>query len=108
MTKFIAQELSLDQAGALRPLLARIARVDKSLADQLRRAAASVTLNLAEGRGRAGADRRYSFRVAHGSHHELRAALDLAVAFGYLDADDVAPVAGIADRLGGMLYSLAK
>ena len=40
------------------------------LADQARRAMASVPLNLAEGAGRAGRDRVYHFRIAYGSVKE--------------------------------------
>ena len=50
------------------------------LADQARRAAASVPLNLAEGAGnRPGSgQRRKSYEIARGSAYEVAAALDLA------------------------------
>jgi hypothetical protein len=45
---FYAESLSIELIEALRPLVARIKRSDRSLADQLRRAASSVALDVAE------------------------------------------------------------
>ncbi len=47
MALVIAQ-VSIDLVGELRPLVLRIRRYDRSLADQLVRAASSVALNIAE------------------------------------------------------------
>ncbi|MEZ0310408.1 MAG: four helix bundle protein, partial [Myxococcota bacterium] len=48
------------------------------LADQLRRAAASITLNFAEGCGKGGArDRRRFFQHARGSAYEVTAVADV-------------------------------
>lgn len=55
------------------------------LGDQLRRAAASVTLNLAEGCGkRTDRDRKRFFQIAKGSTYEVAAVFDVARAFGAL------------------------
>ena len=45
----LVKELSIEIVAALRPLVPRIRRRDRSLADQLVRAASSVALNIAEG-----------------------------------------------------------
>jgi four helix bundle protein len=45
----IVAQLSIELVEALRPLVLRIRRHDRSLADQLVRAASSVALNIAEG-----------------------------------------------------------
>lgn len=45
---FQAMELSLELVEALVPLMPRIKQRDKALEDQLRRAASSIGLNLAE------------------------------------------------------------
>ncbi|MCK6526309.1 four helix bundle protein [Myxococcota bacterium] len=50
---------------------------EASLRDQVRRATESVVLNLAEGCGREGLDRRRHFRIAAGSAAEACAVLDL-------------------------------
>jgi four helix bundle protein len=70
----------------------RVARWPKGhgdLADQLRRAMTSAVLNLAEGNGKQkhGIERRRFFRIALGSICEVAAALDLALAFGLVDAE---------------------
>jgi hypothetical protein len=54
---FQAYEVALELAAALTPVLTSLARRDSSLASQLRRAAASVPLCLAEGARRSGKDR---------------------------------------------------
>jgi four helix bundle protein len=105
---FHALELSYDVITALAAPLARIAAADASLADQLRRAAQSVSLNLTEGSGRAGRDRARCYRIAQGSHLEARSCLRVAERFGYLAADEYAVVDRLADRLAGMLWSLAR
>jgi four helix bundle protein len=46
---FVVAQLSIELVEALRPLVPRIRRCDRSLADQLVRAASSVALNIAEG-----------------------------------------------------------
>ena len=48
---------ALGLVSALRPVLGELAKSDRNLADQLRRAASSVVLNIAEGNRRAGRDR---------------------------------------------------
>jgi hypothetical protein len=45
-------------------------------------------------------------RIAYGSLREVRCALELAVAKGWLDSGEEAHV--VADRFGGMLYRLAR
>jgi four helix bundle protein len=55
------------------------------LVDQLRRAMASVVLNLAEGNSRKSmAERRRFFEIARGSVIEVAACIDLARAFGLI------------------------
>ena len=68
----------------LRGPLTRIRRTDARLHIQLRTAAASIALNIAEGRGRAGKDRRHHWRIAHGSAEEVQAILKVAESFGDL------------------------
>ena len=66
--------VALDMIGALRPLVPRIARHDRSLADQLRRAASSVVLNLAEMERSDAGNARARLCTAAGSLSETRAA----------------------------------
>ena len=71
--------------GDLKPLLERIGRHDRDLADQARRAGASIALNAAEGSGARGGNRGLRYASALGSAREVRACLHVARAFGYID-----------------------
>jgi four helix bundle protein len=88
----------------LRRLVAAIAQHDADLARQIRRAASSVPLNIAEGRQRFGRDRAHSWRVAAGSAAEVREALRVALAWGYIDAAAAAGALERLDRIGAMLW----
>ena len=105
---FVAYDVSLDALRALRPLLERVAARDAALAEQLRKAAASVPLNLAEGRRRRGRDRTHSFRVAAGSAAESLAALDVADALGYVDAADAVVARAHLDRVLALTWPLVR
>ena len=82
-----------------------IGRHDRDLLSQLKRAASSVPLNVAEGLGHKGGHREQRFHTALGSAREVVACLDVAVAWGYLNVE--APVLEEADHLVRMLYRLA-
>ena len=105
---FDAYDRSLELLRCLAPLLARLATHDADLAKQLRRAAASVPLNIAEANQRTGKDRPHLFRVALGSAAECAACLDVAVALGYLAAPEVAAALALVDRVRAMTFRLAR
>jgi len=98
---------ALQTCRDLRRVLAIIARHDKDLEKQVRRAACSVVLNIAEGEHSADGHRRERFRTARGSAAEVRAGVDAAVAFGL-----IAPLATVErarlDALVGTLSKLAS
>jgi four helix bundle protein len=74
------------------------------LADQLRRAAASVPLNFIEGCGRSSApDRRRFFQIAIGSAHEVAGTLDVMQRFELIDAARCACGHDICDHVIAML-----
>ena len=95
---------ALGLVAGLRPVLGELAKADRSLADQMRRAASSVVLNIAEGNRRAGRDRLQFFRIAAGSAAEVRAALDVARAWGMVGAATAAEAE--LDRVLAMLWRL--
>jgi four helix bundle protein len=102
--RFQAYDAALAMVAALRPVLAQLLKGDRALADQVRRAASSVALNLAEGNRRTGQDRLQFFRIAAGSAAEIRAALEVALAWGCIDA---APAAEAElDRVLAMVWRL--
>lgn len=74
------------------------------LADQLRRAASSITLNFAEGAGKKSAqDRLRYFRTARGSANEVVAILDVALAFRTVEKSLHQEAVDVADHLAAML-----
>ena len=117
-----AQLLVLDLIRTLRPLVERMRVTQPDLAKQLVRAANGVGLNLAEGFGRYGADKRRVYRLASAEAkevkaaleiaaaevHEVRAALEVALAWGLVAAPAIAPAQALADRVGRVTYALAR
>ena len=101
-----AQFLALDLIRALRPLCEQVARQGADLADQLRRAATSVALNLGEGNRRDGRDRAARFRIAAGECAEAATAVQVAVDWGYVPAAAATAALALADRLCAMLWRL--
>jgi len=74
------------------------------LVDQLRRAAASVPLNFAEGSAkRSAADRQRFFQIAKGSAYEVAAVLDVAHCFGVIDDQLRSRGLDLCDHIGAML-----
>ncbi|MGC4070679.1 MAG: four helix bundle protein [Polyangiaceae bacterium] len=91
-----------------RPLVDIIARRDRELASQARRALSSIALNAAEGFGTQAGNARLRFQSAHGSLSEARVALELAVVWGYLDESKTADLLAALHAVGGRLYGLAR
>ncbi len=104
--RFEAFELALQLIAALRPLIVKLARLDKDLARQLRRAASSIPLNLSEGSRRTGGDRLHSFRVAAGSAEEVLAVIKVAIAWQYLNTAETASALELLDREQAITYRL--
>mgnify|MGYP001548232249 CR=1 FL=1 len=92
----------------LAPLVQVIREQDRALADQLKRAAQSVVLNIAEGRGNKGGNAERLFATACGSAKEVRAALDVASDWGYLDMQVVAPLDRELDVVCAITWVLSR
>jgi four helix bundle protein len=105
---FQAYQLALETITALRPVMPRIRRHDRSLALQLVRAASSTVLNLGEGAYSDPGTRRARYCNAAGSANETRAALEVAVAWGYLTPSQAEPVSARLDRVIGILWKLSR
>ena len=106
MARFQTYDVALDMVRALRPLLVALERHDRDLARQARRAATSVPLNLAEGNRRKGGNRLQLFRIAAGSADEVRAALQVARAWGYVAEEQTEVALALLDRVLRMLWGL--
>jgi four helix bundle protein len=83
-------------------------RYDRSLADQLVRAASSVALNIAEPDASDAGNQRARFCTAAGSASEVRAALRLAVAWGYVLPSEAEPGSTLLARTVPTLSKLAR
>ncbi len=105
---FLALDHTFGIVRQLRPLVLSIRRHDSRLASQLRDAGSSVALNLGEGNRRQGRDRGHLWRVASGSAEEVRTALRVAEAWGYIDSAQAAAVLADIDALQAMLWKLTR
>jgi len=100
------------KAMELTKLVYRLARQLPSderyaLTDQLRRAAASIPSNIAEGNGRAGnKDYAHFLAIARGSLYETITQLELSKELGYID--DYEQVLPLAEEVSRMLTSMLR
>jgi four helix bundle protein len=102
-----AQAVATQFAGLVLTKLAKVPAPYRDLADQARRAAASIPLNIAEASGRTGKDRSHHFRIAYGSAQETAVALQLLTAVGVMAPADEALLLGLLDRVKAMCWRLA-
>ena len=105
-TRFEALELALVIISRLSRLLPAIRKHDPKLHNQLRDAASSVPMNLAEGNRRKGKDGVYLWSVAAGSADEVYTGLRTAVAWRYLRAESVSEALDQLDHLQAMIWQL--
>jgi four helix bundle protein len=105
---FQVEETAYGLIAALRPLLPRIKARDRALADQLARAASSVALNIAESNYSDAGNRRARLFTAAGSANETRAALRVAVEWGYCAASEAAGARALLERVIAMLWKLTR
>lgn len=92
----------------LAPLVQVIREQDRALADQLKRAAQSVVLNIAEGRGNDAGNARARFSTACGSAKEVRAALNVASDWGYIEAQRATLLDARLDEVCAISWCLGR
>ena len=86
--------------------LPQIARRDRTLEDQLRRAATSVLLNIAEGSGVRGGHRSLRYSTALGSARECQACLRVARALRYVPSST--SIDGALREVVGTLVNVSR
>jgi four helix bundle protein len=102
----IVHKVALEAVTALRPLVVPIRRQDRALADQLRRAASSMLLNIAESEYSDPGNSRARLHSAAGSANETVAALEVALAWRYIEPDAVFEALALLDRVKALLWRL--
>ena len=101
-TRIYQKSLELNRLA--RQIIEELPRGMAFLADQLRRAAASVALNFAEGYGKnSPRDQRRFFIIARGSAYEVAAILDVAREWDAISDTHFAKGQDLADHLAAML-----
>ena len=103
----IVQRKALQAAAGLRELIPLIRKRDRSLCDQVHRAMNSVVLNIAEADGNDPGTGKARFASACGSAKEVRAGLQLAVAYGYFASSSLAEVDRALDEVCAMSWRLS-
>lgn len=103
---FAALEVSYLVIKAVRPLVAIVERNNRDLADQILRAATSVSLNLAEGQRSAKGNRGKHYAIAHGSANEVKAGVRLAIALGIIEEAAADASLRALDRQLALLWKL--
>jgi four helix bundle protein len=87
--------------------MAVLRKRDRSLFEQVHRAMNSVVLNIAEADGNDLGTSKARFASACGSAKEIRAGLQLAVAYGYVASSTVAQVDTTLDEVCAMSWRLS-
>ena len=92
----------------LRPVVETVRTRDRALAEQLKRAAQSVVLNIAEARGSDAGNARARFSTACGSAKEVRAALHVASDWGYIDTHRAHHLDAELDEVCAITWCLSR
>ncbi len=108
LLRFDVFVVSLEALRGVRAHIAAVRKHDADLCKQLRKAATSVSLNIAEGRRRRGGDKTHLYRVASGSADEIIAALLAAEALGYVEMNRLDDTLEKLDRIQAMLWRLCN
>src|SRR5262249_18756698 len=103
-----AYRASTEFLGLTAKLISKIPKGYAALVDQLRRAALSVPLNIAEGSGKFSKDAVRFYAIARGSALECAAILDALQAMEVFDEAALIPEREILERVVSMLTGLIR
>ena len=99
----------LDFCGLALRIAVQLPRGHAALVDQLRRAATSIPLNVAEGAGKVTpGERAHCYRIARGSAMECGAVIDVARLLGGLPDKDLDEAKDLLVRIVAMLTRLCR
>jgi four helix bundle protein len=99
-------ELALSIVERLAPLMPLIQKRDRGLTIQLRNAASSMVLNIAESEHSDPGNRRARLFTAAGSANESRSAVRVAVAWGYIRRERATEILDRLDHVVAILWKL--
>ena len=105
--RLIVQRKALQAATGLREIVLVLKKRDRSLCEQVHRTMNSVVLNIAEADGNDLGTSRARFASACGSAKEVRAGLQLAVAYGYVTSSKASKVDTALDEVCAMSWRLS-
>jgi len=105
-----AFQLGRDLAIQSRPLITKLPSEERyALADQWRRAAYSVPLNIAEGASRKGpAEFRRHLDIARGSLHELEVIFELVIGQDYLKPEELQGLRQVRSECARTVWGLLR
>jgi four helix bundle protein len=100
-------DMMVEMVRVVHAVAGKVARHDRDLAQQMKRASTSVALNGSEGIWAKAGKRRSRLEDAVNSARETLMALRVAGACGYLPADEAAAAVGEVDSVIRVLWVLA-
>ena len=103
-----AYQAATEFLGVMWKLVAKIPKGYGDIVDQLRRAALSVPLNIAEGSGKFNRDAIRYYTIARGSALECAAILDALEAMAVFDDATLKPGRDLLERIVSMLTGLIR
>jgi four helix bundle protein len=108
--ELIAWQRGMDFVEAVYRLTQQFPREEMyGLTNQLRRAAVSVSSNVAEGQGRGvGASFAHHLLIANGSRQEAETQILIGIRLGYVTEQQAAPALGLGDEVGRLLAGLHR
>ena len=100
---------SIDLLTLALRLVGQLPRGEREIRDQLKRAAMSIPLNIAEGVGKTSAPDRARFHaIARGSAMECAALLDVCRVAGFVPQQDVEEGKELVTRIAAMLTKMCR
>ena len=98
--------VALQMVGQVAVVAQRVARADRDLARQMRRASTSVPLNISEGVHSRGGNQAARFQNAMASARETAAALEVSIAARYITDDGLGELLDRLDHIVATLWKL--